>query len=316
MTIQQLKYMICVANTKSMNKAANELFVSQPCLSNTIRDLEEEIHTTLFIRSNRGIVLTAEGEEFLVYARQMVELEQMIEERYMNEKKVKKKFSVSMQHYSFAVDAFITLVKENEMNNLAFAVHETKTDEVIKNVKNHRSELGILYINDFNKKVLQRIFSENGLEYFPLFQCGIYVFLSKTHPLAENKIICLDDLLEYPYLSFEQGDKNSFYFAEEVFSTYDYKKVIKADDRATMLNLMIGLNGYTTCSGIISENLNGDPYKAIPLETDEIMQIGYIKRKKTVLSPLGKRYIEILKTFEKKAYRNPGDKENSKEELQ
>lgn len=297
MTLQQLVYAVKIADTKSMNKAAAELYVSQPALSSTIRDLEEELNIELFIRTNRGIVITAEGDEFLSYARQMVELNQMIEDRYVNNEKKKNKFSVSMQHYSFAVEAFIELAKEIRLDDFELAVHETRTNEVIEFVRDYRSELGILYLNEFNRKALQKIFSENGLEFTELFDCDVFVYLSNEHPLAEKEKIAFEELKDYPCLSFEQGERNSFYYAEEVFSTLEYKQIIKADDRATMLNLMVGMNGYTLCSGIICEELNGSAYRAIPLDTEEKMTIGYIKRKGMRLSTLGRRYIEILTQY-------------------
>lgn len=296
MTLQQLIYIEKIADTKSMNKAATELFVSQPALSSMLKELEEELNMELFIRNNRGLVITPEGEEFLKYARQMVELNNMISEKFIEKNPSKKKFSVSMQHYTFAVEAFIELAKEFGIDEYEFAIHETKTAEVIDNVKNYRSELGILYINDFNRKIMNKIFRENEVEFIPLFECRIYVYLSQSHPLAKKDIIEFEDLKQYPCLTFEQGDKNSFYFAEEVLSTADYPRTVKVDDRATMLNLMVGLNGYTLCSGIICEKLNGDAYTAIPLNTDDIMQIGYIKRKGMPVSILGEKYIELLKS--------------------
>lgn len=297
MTLQQLRYAVTIADMKSMNKAASELFVSQPALSNTIHDLEEELGIEIFLRTNRGIVVTTEGEEFLSYARQMVELQQMVEEKYMDAPEHRKKFSVSMQHYSFAVEAFIKLARDFSLDEYELAVHETKTGEVIENVKNFRSELGIIYRNSFNHKVLQKVLEGNDLSFHSLFDCDVYVYLSSTHPLADRKKISFEELKEYPCLSFEQGDRNSFYFAEEVLSNLEYKQVIKADDRATMLNLMTGLNGYTLCSGIICEELNGDGYTAVPFETEDKMTIGYIKRKGIPLSHLGNRYIEILKQY-------------------
>lgn len=269
----------------------------KPALSSTIRDLEEELNIELFIRTNRGIVITAEGDEFLSYARQMVELNQLIEDRYINNEKKKNKFSVSMQHYSFAVEAFIELAKEIRLDDFELAVHETRTNEVIEFVRDYRSELGILYLNEFNRKALQKIFSENGLEFTELFDCDVFVYLSNEHPLAGKEKIAFEELKDYPCLSFEQGERNSFYYAEEVFSTLEYKQIIKADDRATMLNLMVGMNGYTLCSGIICEELNGSAYRAIPLDTEEKMTIGYIKRKGMRLSTLGRRYIEILTQY-------------------
>ena len=300
MTLQQLIYIVKIADTKSMNKAAAALFVSQPALSATLKDLEDELHLELFIRSNRGIVITSEGEEFLKYARQMVELNRMVAERFVEKKHTKKKFSVSMQHYSFAVEAFINLAKKYGMDDYEFAVHETKTGEVIDNVKNYRSEIGVLYVNAFNEKAMQKIFSENDVEFIPLFNCKLYVYLSKKNPLAQKDCIEFEELKQYPFLVFEQGDKNSFFFAEEVLSTFEYNKIIKVDDRATMLNLMVGLNGYTLCSGIICEKLNGNGYSAVPLKTNEVMKIGYIKRKGMPISTLGKKYIDLLNKY--KAY--------------
>lgn len=301
MTLTQLVYAVKIADTKSMNKAATELFVSQPALSAAIRDLENEIHIELFIRTNRGILITTEGEEFLSYARQMVELNKMIEERFIEKKHTKQKFSVSMQHYSFAVEAFIELGNKFSMSEFELAVHETKTHEVIDNVRDYRSEIGVLYLNEFNQKVMKKIFDENDLEFIPLFSCGISVYLSKDHPLAGKEQIQIDELKDYPCLSFEQGDKNSFYFAEEVMSTLHYKQMIKADDRATMLNLMVGMKGYTLCSGIICEDLNGGKYVSVPLDTEDTMTIGYIKRKNMPLSMLAREYIDILTGYGKKA---------------
>lgn len=294
MTLQQLRYAITIADCNSMNKAAQALFISQPSLSASIRDLEKEIGITIYKRTNRGITITPEGEEFLGYARQVTEQYELINHKYVDKSNIKKKFSVSTQHYSFAVKAFVELVKQFGMDEYEFAVHETKTYEVIENVKNFKSELGILYLNDFNRKVLTKILNENNLVFTELFDCNIFVYLWKGNPLANNEVITLQDLEEYPCLSFEQGMNNSFYFAEEVLSTNEYKRIIKANDRATMLNLMVGLNGYTLCSGIISEELNGDDYKAVPLDSDDVMTIGYIARKNSAMSQLGKQYVDEL----------------------
>lgn len=300
MTLAQLKYAITVAGANSMNEAARKLFVSQPSLSAAMKDLEEEIGIQLFRRTNRGICVTPEGEEFIGYARQVVEQYKLIESKYVNKEQVKKKFGVSMQHYSFAVNAFVEMVKQFGMDEYEFAVHETKTYEVIEDVRNFKSEIGILYLNDFNRKVLIKLFTEYGLEFHELLKCGIYVYMWKGHPLAGRNEISLEDLEEYPCLSFEQGNYNSFYFAEEVLSTYEYKQLIKANDRATLLNLMVGLNGYTLCSGILCEELNGSNYCAVKLKSDEIMTIGYLVRKGVTVSPLGQKYLEEIAKYKDK----------------
>ena len=303
MTLAQLRYAITVAGASSMNEAAGKLFISQPSLSASIKELEAEVGVELFKRTNRGISVTPEGEEFLGYARQVTEQYKLMESRYIEKKNVKKKFGVSMQHYTFAVNAFIEMVKQFGMDEYEFEIHETKTYDVIEDVKNCKSEIGVLYINDFNKKVLTKLFHQSGVEFHELLKCHIYVYLWKGHPLASKKEITLEELEEYPCLSFDQGHNNSFYFAEEVLSTYDYKRLIKANDRATFLNLMIGLNGYTLCSGIMCEELNGSDYCAVKLKSDEIMTIGYISRKGVPISPLGKKYLEEIGKYKDKALR-------------
>ena len=301
MTLQQLKYIVTIADCGSINEAAKRLFISQPSLSGSVKELEDEIGFEMFIRSNRGIVITPKGDEFLNYARQVLDQYTLLQDRFIN-KKMRHKFSVSTQHYSFAVKSFVEVVNEFGMDNYEFAIHETRTEEVIENVRFFKSEVGVLYENDFNRKVLEKLFHENGLEFIPLFQCDTFVYLWGGHPLADKDKISIEELEDYPCLSFDQGSHGSLFLAEEQLSTYEYKQLIRANDRATMLNLMIGLNGFTLCSGIISEDLNGDAYKAIPLKESEKMTIGYIKRKGVSLSKMGKLYVEKLAEFEKDAY--------------
>lgn len=297
MTLQQLRYVIAVADHGSMNEAAKALFISQPSLSGAVKELEKELGFELFLRTSRGIVVTPDGEEFLGYARQVTEQYRLLRNRYI-EKESREKFSVSMQHYSFAVKAFVETVKRAGMENYEFAVYEMRTYEIIENVRNFKSELGILYMNDMNRKVLEKILRENQLKFTELFSCDTYVYLRSGHPLAGREILSMKDLEPYPCLAFDQGKNNSFYLAEEMKSTYDYDRIIKANDRATMLNLMNGLDAYTLCSGIICEELNGDDSLAIPLKESEKMQIGYIHRAGSVVSALGEIYIEELMKYQ------------------
>ena len=301
MTLVQLKYVITVAGQNSLNDAAKMLFISQPSLSSAIRSLEKEIGFDIFIRSKTGITLTTKGTEFIGYAKSVMEQYELLDAKYIAQTKVKKNFSVSMQHYTFAVNAFVELVKQYGMDAYEFEVHETKTYEVIENVRNHKSEIGILYLNDFNKKVLHKLFAEYGLQFEPLLECGVYVYMWKGHPLAERKEIALEELDEYPCLGFAQGEHNSFYFAEEVLCTYQYKRFIRANDRATLLNLMVGLNGFTLCSGIICEDLNGKDYCAVKLRSDERMTIGYISRKDAPVSAIGQKYLEEIAKYKDKS---------------
>ncbi len=302
MTLAQLHYLITIAETKSLNKAAKQLYVSQPSLTSSMKELEKELGITLFYRSGRGVTLTNDGAEFLLYAKQIYEQYESVLEKYGKGGTYKKKFGVSTQHYSFAVKAFVDLAKEFDMSQYEFAIRETKTAEVISDVSRLRSEIGILYLCDFNRKSMEKLLKSANLQFHHLIDCQAYVYIWKQHPLAKEESICFKQLQGYPCLSFEQGDNSSFYFAEEILSTNEYSQVIKANDRATMLNLMVGLNGYTLCSGIICEELNGSDYIAIPFRDDQenpnsIMEIGYITRKNTILSRMGEIYVNKLKNY-------------------
>ena len=302
MTLTQLSYLITIAETKSLNKAAEQLYVSQPSLTNAIKELEKELGITLFYRSGRGVTLTNDGTEFLLYAKQIYGQYESVLEKYGKGGSYKKKFGVSTQHYSFAVKAFVDMAKEFDMSKYEFALRETKTMEVISDVNTMKSEIGILYLSDFNRKAIEKLLKSYDLEFHHLVDCQAYVYIWKDHPLAKEASISFAQLNGYPCLSFEQGDNSSFYFAEEILSTNEYSQVIKANDRATMLNLMVGLNGYTLCSGIICEELNGNDFVEVPFRDDaqnpnSVMEIGYIVKKNTVRSKMGELYIEKLKEY-------------------
>ena len=302
MTLTQLNYIITIAETKSMNKAAEQLYVSQPSLTSAVKELEKELGVTLLYRSGRGVTLTNDGMEFLMYARQIYSQYESIMEKYGKGGGYKKKFGVSTQHYSFAVKAFVDMAKKFDMSKYEFAIRETRTAEVLSDVSTMRSEIGVLYLCDFNRKALEKMIKSSGLTFHHLIDCQAYVYIWKHHPLANEESISFEQLEGYPCLTFEQGDNSSFYFAEEILSTNEYSQVIKANDRATMLNLMVGLNGYTLCSGIICEELNGDDYIAVPFRDDvqnpnSIMEIGYVIRKNTMLSEMGKLYIESIRKY-------------------
>lgn len=301
MTLQQLNYAVAISEIGSLNKASEILYISQPSLTESIKDLEKELGITIFIRSGRGVTLTPEGSDFILYARQVLVDYSELVERFDSTKNYKKKFGVSAQHYSFAVKAFVELIQENDTSRYELAIRETRTQQVISDVANLKSEIGIIYLSEFNKRAIGKLLRTANLEFHPLINCEAYVYLWSGHPLAKKKSISFEELKEYPCLSFEQGD-SSFYYAEEILSTMDYSRIIKACDRATMLNLMVGLNGYTLCSGIVCEELNGGAFLAVPFEIDEEntegkMQIGYITRKNTVPSRLGKLYIDKLNEY-------------------
>lgn len=297
MTLQQLKYVVTVAETGTITEAAGKLYISQPSLTNAIHELEREMQIVIFNRTNKGISLSKEGDIFLGYARQVLEQAEILEDKYKGEGSGKKQFCVSTQHYSFAVNAFVDLIKKYGQEEYDFSLRETQTYEIIEDVAKMRSEIGILFLNDFNEKVITKILKYNELEFHDLFVAKPHVFISRRHPLADRQIITNEELESYPYLSFEQGEHNSFYFSEEIFSASERKKNIRVRDRATLFNLLIGLNGYTVCSGVIDKKLNGKDIIAVPLADESDMRIGYITHRKGMLSRLGTTYLDALSKY-------------------
>ena len=295
MTLQQLKYVVTVADKGTISEASKELFISQPSLTKAIKELENEMQITIFNRTNKGIVVSNVGDEFLAYARQVLEQASLLEERFLNLKKQSPRFSVSTQHYSFAVNAFVDVIREFGGNQYDFTLRETQTYEIIEDVSRLKSEIGILYTSSKNQEVIMKLIKQNSLEFQELFIAKPHVFISSKHPLSDREVLTLEELDDYPYLSFEQGDYNSFYFSEEILSTLDRNRNIKVRDRATLFNLAIGLNGYTVSSGVISKELNGENIIAKPLMVDEYMRIGTITQKNMPLSRYGKAYMESLK---------------------
>ena len=295
MTIQQLKYAVTAAEKGTMSEAAQFLFIAQPSLTNAIRDLEKELRITIFHRTNKGIIATNEGEEFLGYARQILQQVGLIEEKYIDGKSRKQIFSVSAQHYSFAVNAFVDVIKTFGSQSYDFTLRETQTYEIIQDVSRLKSEVGILYLSRENENIIGKIITESGLIFEELFTASPHVFISYRHPLAEKECISLYELKNYPYLCFEQGDYNSFYFSEEILSSISREMTIKVRDRATLFNLAVGLDGYTISTGIISHELNGENIIARPLDIDECIRIGTVTRKNMTLSRLGTAYMYALK---------------------
>ena len=292
MTLQQLRYIVMVAETGTITEAAGKLYISQPSLTNAIHELEKEMNITIFNRTNKGISVSKEGEEFLSYARQILDQAAILEDKYKGDNGGRKQYCISTQHYSFA-----DLIKQFGQDEYDFSLRETQTYEIIEDVARLRSEIGILFINDFNEAVIRKILKAYELEFHELFTARPHVFISRKHPLAESSVIHNEQLEEYPYLSFEQGEHNSFYFSEEIFSETARKKNIRVRDRATLFNLLIGLNGYTVSSGIIDKKLNGKDIIAVPLADESDMHIGYITHRKGMLSRLGNTYLEAIRKY-------------------
>ncbi len=297
MTLKQLRYIVEVADTGNITEAAKKLYIAQPSLTASIQELEKEYGITIFERGKKGIRLTQEGDEFLGYARQVLDQTNLIEERYTGSAGGKIKFCVSAQHYSFAVEAFVELLRKHGGDRYEFHMRETQTYEIIEDVSHLRSEVGVLYLNSFNETVIRKTLRDNNLAFNTLFIAKPHVFVGKDSPLARKKKIRTSDLTDYPRLSYEQGSHNSFYFSEEILSTLDSDRDIVVCDRASLFNMLVGLNGYTICSGIINEELNGPGIVARPLDVDDYMEIGYILPTSIKPSVMTLNYIDILKSL-------------------
>lgn len=289
-TLQQLHYFLEVAAEGSISAAADLLYVAQPTISAAMKDLESRLGRSLLLRSARGVTLTQEGVEFLGYARGVVEQMSLLEQRYLDRPPTRRLLGVSAQHYSFAVDAFVRMVRSTPAAQYEFSLRETRTWDIIEDVRTLRSELGILYRNDFNAKVIDKLLRDAGLAFHALFLAQPHIFISRSNALASRDRVRLEDLAALPRLTFDQGANNSFYFAEEILSTLSADREIRVSDRATIFNLMIGLGGYTISTGIISDELDPE-IVAIPLDVDERIEIGWISHAGIPLTPQAERYL-------------------------
>ena len=298
MNITQLKYVIGIAASSSMREASTRLFVSQPALSASIRDLEEELGIVIFDRTNKGISLTEAGREFVSYAKKAVGQYEILEDRYLADDIDKKHFSVSTQHYNFAIRAFSTVIKKDNPEKYVFSIRETRTKEVLDDVRNMKSEVGIVSFSGSNEAVIKKLFAGYQLEFTPLMRRETYIYVWEGHKFAGKKEISIEEMKDYPCIFFEQGEEGDFYLTEEAMADYKFDKMIKSDDRATTMELMADLGGYAIGSGMLSDKdaiLRG--LVAIKLKEEDPLIIGYITRKGSVLSSYGRSYIEELQKY-------------------
>ena len=294
MTLQQLKYADAVAATGSISEAARRLFVTQPTLTESLRALEEELRVAIFTRSSRGVAVTREGEEFLASARQILDDAARIQEKYTGKAVRRPQFAVSCQHYAFAVEAFMEVVKACTAKSYDFTLRETVTSEIIDDVARHRSEIGVLYLSRRNERAIMKILRKEELDFEKLFEAKPHVFLGKKHPLAKRKSIRPQELDAYPYLTYEQGAENALYFAEEVMPAIDRKKNIRVRDRATMTNLVLGLNGFTVASGAHAKGYNSD-IVSVPLKMEDSIRVGIVRRGGIPLSAAGTAFVAAIR---------------------
>ncbi len=299
MTLTQLRYVAEVAKTKSINATAHALYISQPSLSAHIKDLEQELGIVIFNRTNRGITLTKDGETFIRYVNNILQQYHIMEQKYLKNEKLKDYFSVTMHHSTFSSKIFTKLMNEFGFEDYEYSVFETKTGEVINHVSSAKSDLGILYISSFNQDYYERIFKEKGLEYVVMGEFPVYAYVREQHPLARQDTVELSDLENYPCLIFDQDENSSYYFYEEIISTYEYKNIIRTSDRATTMELLRGLDAYSVGTGTINDQKTIDGITALKVNTDEIIHVVYLRRKDSCLSQIATRFVEIFTEFVK-----------------
>ncbi len=295
MTILQLKYVITIATSSSMREAANRLFITQPALSLAINNIEDELGIALFYRTNRGISLTKEGEEFLAYAKQAVSQFEIIEDKYQKNRSGQKRFAVSLQHYVFAIHAFVNTIKQFNEKEYVYSLHETRTDEVLNDVKSLKSEVGIISYSSSNEKIMMKLLKEYQLKFVPVMKRDTYVYVWNEHPLADKAELSLKELEDYPCISFDQSSENTFYLSEEALSDYDFKKQIKSTDRATTAELMVALNGYSIGTGIMIDSYSlKEGFVAIKLKEEDPLVIGYIVKENHALSDIASTFLNEI----------------------
>ena len=297
MTIAQFKYVMEVAKTKSINAAAHALYISQSGISTAIRDLEEELGITIFNRTNRGISITGEGETFLRYASNVLLQYKLMEDKYFGTAEEKEPFSVSMHHSTFATKIYAKVVQEFGLDDYEYALYETKTKDVIDNVTGLKSEIGVLYISSFNREYYERLFKELNLSFEGLGTFSVCAYMGAKHPLADRGEVTLEELSEYPCLIFEQDEKSSFYFYEEIISPLEYKNVIRTCDRGTTFDLMEALEGYSIGIGALYDEQMDEGLTAVSVRTPEKIDVGYIKRTSDEVSDIAGRFIELLREY-------------------
>lgn len=302
MTLLQILYALTIYETGQFSKAADKLFVTQPSLTKAMNELEKELDITIFIRSRKGVLITDEGKEFLIYARQLYAQYELINDRFKHKNNIKKKFSISCQHYYFAVSAFVETIKQFDNSKYEFTIRETKTVDVICDVGNLRSEMGIIFISDFNVKFIEKLLAENDLVFNKLIECRAYAYMSRKNPLADRAYVTFEDLKSYPCISFEQGEDSPYFFSEEILPLNDYTEIVKTNDKLTMLELISELNGFTFYSGIVREETEVSDYISVPFkfrdsDMDIVIQIGYIVKKNYSLSEIGKIYLQNVRNY-------------------
>ena len=293
MTIQQCKYVIEIAKSGSFNEAGKQLFVAQSALSSSIKQLEKELGIKIFERSKNGVRLSMEGAEFVRYAEQLVDRSDFIQNRYGGFADYKK-LHIATQHYDFVAEAFCKFLTSTKEKKYDFSIRELKTYQVIYEIEKAFCDVGILAIKDNDFDVMTRYLDNKGIVFNEFLQSPPHVYVRKEHALAKRKQISYDDLIDYPYLSYEQGARNSSFFTEELVDGFKANKRVTISDRATLMNVLLTTDSYTVGTGIMPSALNGGKIVGIKIASQSFYRIGYVLRKGESVNELTTAFIREL----------------------
>lgn len=294
MTIQQCKYVLEIARTGSFSEAAKQLFIAQSSLSAGIKSLERELNICIFQRSSNGVYLTDEGSEFVRYAADIVSASELAVGRYKSPQKTETLF-IATQHYDFIADVFGNFVKDVDLDRYRFSIKEIETYNVIREVENSYSDIGIIAIKDGDYDIMKRYLNKRNITFVSMLEAAPHVFVRRAHPLASMDRLSVADLKDFPYVSYEQGGQTASFFTEELNDARAMDKHIEISDRATLMNLLLMTDAYTVGTGIMPSALNKGDIVSIPFDSKEHYIIGYLLNSARKVSPMTERFIAHLK---------------------
>ena len=295
MNIQQLRYVVAIANSGTFREAAEKMYVSQPSLSISVRDLEKELGFKIFRRTSSGTFLTRRGMEFYEKAQELVKGFDIFQNQYANPEEEKDEFSIASQHYDF-LPPTITAFSQQYPDYKNFRIFESTTVQILDEVAQGHSEIGIIYLNNQNQKGIMQRVEKLGLEVIELIPFQTHIYLREGHPLAKKKELVMDDLVDLPTVRFTQEKDEYLYYSENFVDTSASSQMFNVTDRATLNGILERTNAYATGSGFLdSDSVNG--ITVIPLKDNLNNRMVYVKREEVDLSQAGTLFVEVMQEY-------------------
>lgn len=295
MNIQQLRYVVAIANSGTFREAAEKMYVSQPSLSISVRDLEKELGFKIFRRTSSGTFLTRRGMEFYEKAQELVKGFDVFQNQYANPEEEKDEFSIASQHYDF-LPPTITAFSQQYPDYKNFRIFESTTVQILDEVAQGHSEIGIIYLNNQNQKGIMQRIEKLGLEVIELIPFQTHIYLREGHPLAKKKELVMEDLADLPTVRFTQEKDEYLYYSENFVDTSASSQMFNVTDRATLNGILERTNAYATGSGFLdSDSVNG--ITVIPLNDNLNNRMVYVKREEVDLSQAGTLFVEVMQDY-------------------